>query len=112
MSDTPSEKKPPSEMTDGELAQYYFDHRHDPDMVGDEVSYKPPRAARVAVRLSFDEERRVREAAQKAGMTLSAFLRRAALVATDQERVVDLERVRREVTEARSHIDDAWQALA
>lgn len=103
--------KPVSEMSEAELAEYYYAHRHDPDMVGEQVDYMPPRAARVAVRLSFDEERRVRQAAQAAGMTVSAFLRQAALDAADSGRVIDIDRLRRDVDEARSHIDDARQAL-
>ncbi|MGH3735393.1 MAG: plasmid mobilization protein [Micromonosporaceae bacterium] len=104
--------KPVSEMSEAELAEYYFAHRHDPDMAGDQVAYTPPRGQRVAIRLSLDEERRVREAAQAVGMTVSAFLRRAALDAADNGRVVDIERLRRDVGVARSRIDDAWQALA
>lgn len=100
-----------SEMTEAELGDYYYAQRNDPDMVGDRVDYVPPRAARVAVRLSFDEERRIREAAQAAGMTVSAFLRQAGLTAAAAH-VVDIDRLRRDVNEARARIDDAWQALA
>jgi len=80
-------------------------------MVGDVVAYNPPRGARVAVRLTFDEERRTREAADAAGMTMSALLRQAALSAAVGQ-VIDIERLRRDVDEARSRLDDAWQALA
>lgn len=100
-----------SETTEAELADYYYAHRDDPDMVGERVDYTPSRAARVAVRLSFDEERRIRQAAQSAGMTVSAFLRQAGLTAATA-RVVDIDRLRRDVDEARARIDDAWQALA
>lgn len=111
MSDERRSEKPVAEMTDAELAEYYYAHRDDPAMVGEEVAYTPPRGARVAVRLSFDEERRIREAAEAAGMTVSAFLRQAALTAAVGQ-VVDIERLRRDVDAARSRIDDAWQALA
>ncbi|MGH3322690.1 MAG: hypothetical protein ACRDN9_21440 [Streptosporangiaceae bacterium] len=59
--------KPPEEMTEAELADYYYEHRNDPDMVGEEVEYIPPRAARIGVRSSFDEERHIRQAAEEAG---------------------------------------------
>ena len=103
--------KQPNEMTEAELADYYYAHRDDQDMVGDQVDYVPPRAARVAVRLNLDEEAHIREAAHAAGMTVSAFLRQAGLTAATA-RVVDIDRLRRDVTEARARIDDAWQALA
>jgi uncharacterized protein (DUF1778 family) len=80
-------------------------------MVGEPVDYVPPRSTRVAVRLNLDEERRIREAAQAAGMTVSAFLRQVGLTAA-AARVVDIERLRHDVQEARSRIDDAWRALA
>lgn len=103
-------KKQPDQMTEAELADYYYTHRNDPDMVGDEVEYVPPRAARIAVRLSFDEEDTIRRAAQDAGMSVSAFLRQAGLSAARAD-VVNLERLRRDVNEARARIDDAWRAL-
>ena len=97
-------------MTEAELADYFYAHRDDPDAVGEEVAYTAPRGARVAVRLSFDEERRIRQAAEEAGMTVSAFLRQAGMTAANRN-VVDFERLRRDVDEARARIDDAWQAL-
>lgn len=102
--------KQPSEMTESELADYYYAQRDAPDMVGDQVGYAPPRAARVAVRLTFEEEHRIRQAAHSAGMTMSAFLRHVALTATSED-VIDVDRVRRDVDEARARMDDAWQAL-
>jgi hypothetical protein len=57
-------EKQPEEMTEVELAEYYYAHRNGPGMVGEQVEYVPPRAARVAVRLSFEEEDRNRQAAQ------------------------------------------------
>jgi uncharacterized protein (DUF1778 family) len=103
--------KAPEEMTEAEEAEYLYAHRDDPDLAGEEVPYTPPRGARVAVRLSFDEERRIRQAAEEAGMSVSAFLRQAALTAAAR-RVTDIERLRRDLDEARSRLDDAWQALA
>lgn len=68
--------KHPEQMTEAELADYYYAHRDDPDRLGEQVGYIPPRAARVAVRLSIEEEKRIRQAAQHAGMSVSAFLLR------------------------------------
>lgn len=98
------------EMTEAELAEHYYAHREDIDSAGDEVDYVPPRAARVAIRLSFEEERRIRRAAEAAGMSVSGFLRQVGLSAADGG-VVDIDRLRRDVNEARARIDDAWQAL-
>lgn len=103
-------KKQPDQMTEAELADYYYAHRGDSDLVGDEVAYVPPRTARIAVRLSLDEEDTIRRAAQGAGMSVSAFLRQAGLSAARAD-VVNLERLRRDVNEARARIDDAWRAL-
>lgn len=103
--------KKPSEMTEAELAEYYYAHRDDPDMLAEQVDYVPPRAARIAVRLSHEEERRIRQAAQTAGMSVSAFLRQVGLTASGAA-VVDMDRLRRDVEEARARIDDAWKMLA
>lgn len=99
------------QMTGAELADHYYAQRDDADAVGERVDYRPPRGARVGVRLSFDEERRIREAAELAGMTVSAYLRQAGLSAA-AARVVDIDRLRRDVDEARARIDDARRALA
>lgn len=103
--------KQPEQMTEAELADHYYAHRDDPDMTGNQVEYVPPRAARIAVRLSFEEERRLRQAAEAAGMTVSAFLRQAGMTAAATG-VINIDRVRRDVNEARARIDDAWRALA
>lgn len=105
-----SDKKP-NEMTETELGEYYYAHRDDPDMLAEPVEYVPPRAARIAVRLSLEEERRIRQAAQAAGMSVSAFLRQVGLTAAGTA-VVDMDRLRRDLDEARARIDDAWKALA
>jgi len=99
------------QLTEAELAEHYYAQRGDPDALGEQVDYRPPRGARVGVRLTFDEERRIREAADVAGMTVSAYLRQAGLSAA-AARVVDIDRLRRDVDEARARIDDAWRALA
>jgi uncharacterized protein (DUF1778 family) len=98
-------------MNEGELAEHDYVHREDTDSAGEEVDYVAPRAARVAVRLSFEEERRIRQAAEAAGMSVSAFLRQVGSSAAGAG-VVDIDRLRRDVKEARARIDDALQALA
>jgi uncharacterized protein (DUF1778 family) len=103
-------EKQPEQMTEAELADYYYARRNDLDMLGEQVKYVPPRAARVAVRLSFEEEDRIRQAAQSAGMSVSAFLRQAGLSAARAD-IVNIERLRRDVIEARARIEDAWQVL-
>ena len=60
-------------MTEAELAVHYYGERSDVDTLGAQVRYRPPRGTRVGVRLSFDEERGIRAAADAAGMTVSAF---------------------------------------
>ncbi len=104
-------KKQLDGMNEGALAEHYYAHREDIDSAGEEVDYVPPRAARVAVRLSFEEERRIRQAAEAAGMSVSSFLRQVGLSAASAG-VVDIDRLRRDINEARARIDDAWQALA
>lgn len=98
-------------MTDAELAEHYYARRDNVDPLGEQVQFRPPRGARVGVRLSCEEERQIREAAELAGMTVSAYLRQAGLSAA-AARVVDIDRLRRDVDEARARIDDAWRALA
>jgi hypothetical protein len=44
-------------------------------------------------------------------MTVSAFLRQVGLTAAAGH-VVDVDRLRRDVDEARARLDDVWQALA
>jgi hypothetical protein len=51
------------------------------------------------------------QAAASAGMSVPTFLRQVGLAAAGAG-VVDIDRLRRDVTEARDRIDDAWQALA
>ncbi|MGI8702236.1 MAG: plasmid mobilization protein [Nocardioidaceae bacterium] len=100
-----------NEMTESHLADHYYAQRDDPATTGEQVDFRPPRGARVGVRLSFEEERCIREAADMAGMTVSAYLRQAGLSAA-ATRVVDIDRLRRNIDEARARIDDAWRALA
>ena len=103
--------KDPDQMSEAELADYYYNHRNDPDALGEEVLQAAPSrlASMVSVRFTADEAGRVRRAATEAGMTLSSFLRHCALAASD--RPIDIERVRRDVEEAGKRLSDALSAL-
>lgn len=39
-----------NEMTETELADHYYDHRYDPDLVDEAVTYTSPLAARMQAR--------------------------------------------------------------
>ncbi|GDY30978.1 plasmid mobilization protein [Gandjariella thermophila] len=73
--------KHPDEMTDAEAADFYYQHRNDPDLVGEEVEVvAPARLSRVvSVRFSPEEAEKVQQRAEAAGLTLSAYVRQAAL---------------------------------
>jgi ribosomal protein L29 len=100
-----------SEMSEAELAEYYYQHRH--EAAGEVVNSTPPGRLdlMVSARFSEVEAAAVRQAAQRAGMSVSAFLRQSALANTDTN-VVDLERVRRDVARLRDLASDALRALA
>jgi len=68
-------------MSEAEEAEYLYAHRNDPDMVGEEVDLKPaePLTMVVSVRLREADMRTVAAAAETAGMTVSAFIRQAAI---------------------------------
>lgn len=104
-------ERDPDEMSEEELAEYFYEHRD--ELAGEEVPSRTPARLDVmfSARFSREEADAVREAADEAKMTLSAFLRQAVL-ATTGRRVVDLERVRKDVAKLRELSDDAWQALA
>jgi uncharacterized protein (DUF1778 family) len=82
-------------MTKSERADYYYEHRDDPNVWDDA---QPTTARRLSTVLSvrFDpgEAERVSAAAEKAGMTLSAYVRQSVL-STAEESVVDREKVRK-----------------
>jgi uncharacterized protein (DUF1778 family) len=98
-------------MTEAELAEHFYAHRD--DLAGEEVDSRPPTRLDVMVsaRFSRDEAQVLREAAESAGMSISAFLRQSALAATTAN-VVDLERVRQDVARVRELASDALRALA
>jgi hypothetical protein len=96
-------------MTEDEEAEYLYAHRNDADLVGEEVDLKPaePLTLVVSVRLREAEMRTVVAAAETAGMTVSAFIRQAAVDAAgrapvDREAVVkQIAAVERDLAEVR-----------
>lgn len=106
-----AKERDPEEMSEEELAEYFYEHRD--ELAGEEVPSRAPARLDVmfSARFSRDEAAAVREAADQAEMSLSAFLRQAVLAVTEK-RVVDLERVRRDVAKLRELSDDALRALA
>lgn len=101
----------PDAMTEAELAADFYEHRD--DLAGDEVpSEKPARLdVMLSARFSRDEVEVLRGSAQRAGLTLSAFLRQSALRAASTN-VVDLDRVRQDVARMSDLAADALRALA
>lgn len=106
-----AEEKTPGEMTEAELADYFYRHRD--DLAGEEVSSqaRPRLDVMISARFSAGEAARVRATAERAGMSVSAFLRQQALAAADSN-VVDLSRVRADLEDVRSKANDALRALA
>ena len=98
-------------MTESELADYYYEHRA--DLAGDPVdaATAPRMEVMLSARFAAPEAEAVRAAAERAGMSVSAFLRQAVL-GVAQNKVVDLARVRADLRKARELADDALKALA
>jgi hypothetical protein len=73
--------------SESERAEYYESHKDDPDLWGEPEPAKPRRrlASMISVRLSPDEAEAIREAADREGLSVSAFLRAAALKEARQE---------------------------
>ena len=77
----PRRSRKPDNMTDEEAADFYYAHRDDPDAAGDSVKTQPSkRLSRVvSVRFDPDEAAVIEQHASDAGMTMSAYVRQAAL---------------------------------
>ncbi|MEU8818641.1 plasmid mobilization protein [Actinoplanes sp. NPDC048796] len=88
--------KQPEEMSQAELADFYYSERH--DLVGEPVPTLSPAKLDVmfSVRVSTEEAAAIRAGAGKAGLSVSAFMRQVALSAASSEEAVDLERLRRD----------------
>jgi hypothetical protein len=100
-----------SAMSEAQLAEQFYRHRGEPS--GEEVGSRTPTRLDVMVsaRFSRDEANALRAAADRAGMSLSAFLRQSALTASATN-VVDLDRVRQDVARVQELASDALRALA
>lgn len=99
------------DMTEAELAEYYYAMRDEPDFLGEEVGQAEPAklSTMVSVRFTPEEAAKLRQAAAEADMTLSAYLRQCALTAS--ERPVDIDRLRRDVQEEGVRLFDAMRVL-
>jgi hypothetical protein len=67
--------------SESERAEYYEEHKGDPEVWGEGIPAKPRRrlASMISVRLSPAEAEAVRAAADERGLSVSGFLRMAAL---------------------------------
>ena len=67
--------------SESERGGYYESHKDDSELWGEPEQAKPRRrlASMISVRLAPDEAEAIREAADRDGMSVSAFLRAAAL---------------------------------
>ncbi|MEV6982403.1 hypothetical protein AB0M95_14235 [Sphaerisporangium sp. NPDC051017] len=103
--------KDPDQMSEAELAEFYYADRDDSDVLGEEVLRTEPSrlSSMVSVRFTPEETVLLRRAAEEAGLTLSSYIRRCALTASD--RPVDIDRVRRDVEEAGRRLSDALRVL-
>jgi uncharacterized protein (DUF1778 family) len=100
----------PEGMTQEEYAEWLYQHRDDAkgwEEVEAEIS--PNLASVVSVRLRRGELTAIENAAKAAGLRLSAFIRQAALAASD---VVDLDAARRDIDRLRRQVDDLSRHLA
>lgn len=106
----PGTAKNPDDMTEAELAEYYYANRS--DLAGDEVPSRTPSRldVMISVRFSAAEASTVRAAAERAHMSVSAYLRQRALSPGGE--VVDLDRVRADLRAVRATAADALHALA
>jgi hypothetical protein len=103
--------KHPDEMTEAELADYFYGQRD--DLVGEEATSDAPERMDVMISARFSpaEAVELRAAAARAQLSVSAFLRQC-VVARLSDKVVDLERARADLRDVYSKAADALQALA
>ena len=99
--------------SEDERAEEHYAHRDEDDRWGEPVQARGPTTLSVMVsaRFSSGEAEELSRAAEAAGMSRSAFVRQAALLAASGS-VVDIDRVRRDVDEAERRLADARRALA
>lgn len=110
-------------MTDEEAAEYYYAHRNDPERPAEQVKIDVPgRLSRVvSVRFNPQEAAVIEARAKDAGMTMSAYVRHAALahhaagidfVALEHMVGVTLERVFGTVVRQMAHVPDVLRHVA
>jgi hypothetical protein len=107
----PNSTKQPDEMSEVELAEYFYAHRD--DLAGEEVSSRAPERMDVMISARFtpSEAAELRAAAEQARMSVSAFLRQRVMT-TLHTNVVDLERARADLKDVYTKAADALRALA
>jgi hypothetical protein len=68
-------------MTDSEAADFYYAHRDDPEPASEtvEVQVSKPLSRVISVRFDPDEAAIIEQRAAEAGLTMSAYVRQAAL---------------------------------
>jgi hypothetical protein len=74
------------ETSEAEVAQEVYAHRHDPGAWAEQaadIAVRPARTAVVSFRLSIDELDALEDAAHKAEVSLSEFMRKALMQAVD-----------------------------
>lgn len=100
------------DMSDAEAAAYYYAHRDDPDIWGEQVetSVSKKLDSVISVRFNSEEIAQIQRAADAAGLSLSAFIRRSVLASHGAE-VLDIDRARRDIAQARRFVIDALRAL-
>jgi len=99
-------------ITEAERAEDHYDRRDEDDRWGEPIDVHSPEqlSVMVSARFSRAEADRLSTAAETAGMTRSAFVRQAALSLVTGK-VVDVDRVRRNVDEAERQLASARHAL-
>jgi hypothetical protein len=104
-----ADKRDPSEMNDAELAEYY--HANKDSLLGEEdveVRIAERLESVVSVRFTPSELTALEQAADAAGLKLSAYIRQAAL---SNASVIDLERARREMRRLEGVVSNLSGAL-
>jgi hypothetical protein len=110
MAKTTHSTKAPDQMTESELADYYYEHREGPS--GEAVTSVAPKRMDVMIsaRFSGAEAAQLREAAERSKMSISAFIRERALSSLTAH-TVDLVVIQRSITEVLEKFNAGTSAL-
>lgn len=108
-----TEGKPAEQLTEAERAEDYYQRREDEGEWGEPESVmKPARLeATLSVRFTREELDAVREAAERAGMKPTAFIRQAAVAAVARQ-PLDRARLESSISKALALMRDAQRTLA